>query len=194
MSWLNYNGYRDQSEVEKGLFNGRLSHQWEEGKRLTATFNALYTPKAEDPAGLTAAQVEDDRSQATSNARRLDAGQEVDQQTLGLLYETPAIGAGDLTVSTFFTRRDFSQQLPFPGPSRIAYDRQFYGISSDYQQGSEVAGLPLTWVVGAAASATGSVMTWHCFPFGLMMKSCLLNSITGRFTRTLVVPSAMALS
>lgn len=149
MSWLNYNGYRDQSEVEKGLFNGRLSHEWEEGDRLTATFNALHTPKAEDPAGLTAAQVEEDRRQATPNAERLDSGQDVDQQTLGLLYETPGVGAGDLTVSTFFTRRDFAQQLPFPGPSGIAYDRQFYGISSDYQQDSEVAGRPLTWMVGA---------------------------------------------
>ncbi|MCR8913195.1 TonB-dependent receptor [Marinobacter panjinensis] len=149
MSWLNYNGYRDQSEVEKGLFNGRLSHKWNDGQRLTATFNALHTPKAEDPAGLTAAQVEEDRRQATPNAERLDAGQDVDQQTLGLLYEAPVSGAGELTVSTFFTRRDFTQQLPFPGPSLIAYDRQFYGISSDYQQGSAVAGLPLTWVVGA---------------------------------------------
>lgn len=149
MSWLNYKGYRDQSEVEKGLFNGRLSREWDDGQRLTATFNALYTPKAEDPAGLTAAQVEEDRRQATANAERLDSGQEVDQQTLGLLYETPVVGAGDLTVSTFFTRRDFAQQLPFPGPSRVAYDRQFYGISSDYQQGSDVAGLPLTWMVGA---------------------------------------------
>ena len=149
LSWLNYNGYRDQSEVEKGLFNGRLSHEWGEGQRLTATFNALHTPKAEDPAGLTAAEVEQDRRQATANAERLDAGQDVDQQTLGLLYETSSAAVGDLTVSTFFTRRDFSQQLPFPGPSQIAYDRQFYGISTDYQQGSELAGLPLTWMVGA---------------------------------------------
>lgn len=149
LSWLNYSGYRDQSEVEKGLFNGRLSHEWGEGQRLTATFNALHTPKAEDPAGLTAAEVAQDRSQATANAERLDAGQDVDQQTLGLRYETPVAAAGELTVSTFFTRRDFTQQLPFPGPSRIAYDRQFYGISTDYQQGSELAGLPLTWMVGA---------------------------------------------
>nr|WP_284048014.1 TonB-dependent receptor [Marinobacter sp. ATCH36] len=149
MSWLNYNGYREQSEVEKGLFNGRLSHEWGEGQRLTATLNALHTPKAGDPAGLTAEQVAEDRRQATDNAKRLDSGQDVDQQTFGLLYETPTAGAGDLTVSTFFTRRDFRQQLPFPGPSLIAYDRQFYGISSDYQQGSEVAGRPLTWVVGA---------------------------------------------
>jgi len=148
-SWLNYNGYRDQSQVEKGLFNGRVSHGWGAGQRLTATFNALHTPKAEDPAGLTASQVEQDRRQATANAERLDAGQDVDQQTLGLLYETAKTGTGDLTVSTFFTRRDFAQQLPFPGPSRIAYDRQFYGVSTDYQQGSEVAGLALTWVVGA---------------------------------------------
>lgn len=149
MSWLNYNGYREQSEVEKGLFNGRLSHEWGEGQRLTATFNALHTPKAEDPAGLTAEQVAEDRRQATDNAKRLDSGQDVDQQTLGLLYEAPVVGAGNLTVSTFFTRRDFRQQLPFPGPSLIAYDRQFYGISTDYQQGSELAGRSLTWVVGA---------------------------------------------
>lgn len=148
MSWLNYNGYRDQSEVEKGLFNGRLSHEWDGGQRLTATLNALHTPKAEDPAGLTAEQVDEDRRQATDNAERLDSGQDVDQQTLGLLYETPSLGDGDLTVSTFFTRRDFRQQLPFPGSSLIAYDRQFYGVSTDYQQGSELAGRPLTWVVG----------------------------------------------
>lgn len=148
MSWLNYNGYRDQSEVEKGLFNGRLSHEWDEGQRLTATFNALHTPKAQDPAGLTADQVAEDRRQASNFAEQYDSGQDVDQQTLGLLYETPAVGSGEFTVSTFFTRRDFRQQLPFPGPSLIAYDRQFYGLSSDYQQASQIAGLPLTWVVG----------------------------------------------
>lgn len=149
LSWLNYNGYRDQSEVEKGLFNGRVSHDWGDGQRLTATFNALHTPKAEDPAGRTASEVEQDRRQATANAERLDSGQDVDQQTFGLLYEMPTASAGDMTVSTFFTQRDFAQQLPFPGPSRIAYDRQFYGISTDYQQGSDVAGFPLTWLVGA---------------------------------------------
>jgi len=148
LSWLNYHGYRDQSAVEKGLFNGRLSHEWGEGQRLTATLNSLHTPKAEDPAGLTAAEVEQDRRQATANAERLDSGQDVDQQTLGLLYEDASMGPGRLSVSTFFTRRDFSQQLPFPGPSRIAYDRQFYGVSTDYQQDSELAGLPLTWLVG----------------------------------------------
>lgn len=149
LSWLNVNGHREQSAAEKGLFNGRLSHELEPGRRLTATLNALHNPESEDPGGLTRAQAEADPQQATFLASQLDAGQRVDQQTLGLQYEEAVAVPGQLTVNTFFSRRDFAQQLPFPGASRVAFDRQFYGISSSYQQESTLAGLPLVWVVGA---------------------------------------------
>ncbi|MFL1455114.1 TonB-dependent receptor family protein [Marinobacter sp. GN3S48] len=148
MSWLNVNGHREQSEAEKGLFNGRVSHELAPGRRLNATLNALHNPQSEDPGGLTRSQAEEDPQQATFLAKRLDAGQSVNQQTLGLQYEEAAALKGQLTLNTFFSRRDFAQQLPFPGASRVAYDRRFYGISSDYQQESELAGLPLTWVAG----------------------------------------------
>lgn len=148
MSWLNVNGHREQSEAEKGLFNGRVSHELAPDRRLTATLNALHNPQSEDPGGLTRSQAEEDPQQATFLAKRLDAGQSVNQQTLGFQYEEAAALKGQLTLNTFFSRRDFAQQLPFPGASRVAYDRRFYGISSDYQQESELAGLPLTWVAG----------------------------------------------
>ncbi|MGM0766569.1 MAG: TonB-dependent receptor family protein [Pseudomonadota bacterium] len=149
LSWLNVNGHREQSAAEKGLFNGRLTHELTPGRRLTATLNALHNPESEDPGGLTRAQAEEDPHQATFLAKKLDAGQSVDQQTLGLQYEEAVAVPGQLTLNTFFSRRDFAQQLPFPGASRVAYDRQFYGISSSYQQESGVLGLPLVWVVGA---------------------------------------------
>ncbi|MEX2474492.1 TonB-dependent receptor family protein [Marinobacter sp.] len=149
LSWLNVTGHREQSAAEKGLFNGRLTHELEPGRRLTATLNALHNPESEDPGGLTRAQAEEDPNQATFLAKRLDAGQSVDQQTLGLQYEEAAAVPGQLTLNTFFSRRDFAQQLPFPGASRVAYDRQFYGISSGYQQDARLAGLPLVWVIGA---------------------------------------------
>ncbi|MBS8241044.1 TonB-dependent receptor [Marinobacter lipolyticus] len=149
LSWLNVNGHREQSAAEKGLFNGRLSHELAPGRRLTATLNALHNPESEDPGGLTRAQVEEDRNQATFLAKQLDAGQSVDQQTLGLQLEEAVAVPGQLTVNTFFSRRDFAQQLPFPGASRVAYDRQFYGIGSTYQQEATLAGLPLVWMVGA---------------------------------------------
>ena len=149
LSWLNVNGHREQSSAEKGLFNGRLTHELTPGRRLTATLNALHNPESEDPGGLTRAQVEEDRNQATFLAKQLDAGQSVDQQTLGLEFEEAVSVPGQLTVNTFFSRRDFAQQLPFPGASRVAYDRQFYGVGSSYQQDSTLAGLPLVWMVGA---------------------------------------------
>ncbi|TGN40386.1 TonB-dependent receptor family protein [Marinobacter confluentis] len=149
LSWLNVNGHREQSEAEKGIFNGRLSHVLSEGRRVTATFNALYNPKSEDPAGLTAAQVAEDRNQATDNAKSLDSAQSVDQQTLGVEYRDSQLLPGTLTVNTFYNRRDFRQQLPFPGPSQIAYDRNFYGTGAQYQQVSELTGRTFKWVVGA---------------------------------------------
>ncbi len=149
VSWLNVNGHREQSAAEKGLFNGRLSHELEPGRRITATLNALHNPESEDPGGLTRAQVEDDPNQATFLAKQLDAGQSVDQQTVGLQYEEAVAVPGRLTLNTFFSRRDFAQQLPFPGASRVAFDRQFYGMGSSYQQESSLAGLPLVWVIGA---------------------------------------------
>ena len=149
LSWMNVNGHREQSEAEKGLFNARISHELDSERELTATFNALHNPKAQDPGGLTLAQVEEDPNQATFMAKRLDSGQTVNQQTLGLQYQDAAVLPGEVTVNTFYSHRDFAQQLPFPGASRVAYDRHFYGISSQYQQSSELAGRPLTWVTGA---------------------------------------------
>lgn len=148
LSWLNVNGHRDHSEAEKGLFNARVSHELTSGRRLTATFNALHNPKAEDPGGLSETQAEQDPEQATANAERFDSQQFVDQQTLGLQYRDADSLPGELTVNSFYSRRDFAQQLPFPGSNRVAFDRQFYGVSSQYQQVSALAGLPLTWVSG----------------------------------------------
>lgn len=148
LSWLNVDGHRDHSEAEKGLFNGRFSHALEPGRRVTATVTALHNPKAEDPGGLSRAQAEQDSEQATANAERFDSRQFVDQQTLGLQYTDAAILPGALSVNTFFSRRDFAQQLPFPGSNRVAFDRQFYGVSSQYQQVSAIAGLPFTWMAG----------------------------------------------
>tara|TARA_Y100001001_G_scaffold123180_1_gene121505 strand:+ start:515 stop:2593 length:2079 start_codon:yes stop_codon:yes gene_type:complete len=148
LSWLTFDGHREQSEAEKALFNARVARDLESGRRLTATINALHNPKSEDPGGLTLAQAEEDPEQATALAKRLDSSQTVNQQTLGVRWEDSLVLPGQLTLDTFYTHRDFAQQLPFPGSSRIAYDRHFYGISSQYQQESMLAGLPLVWVTG----------------------------------------------
>ncbi|MCK7543511.1 TonB-dependent receptor [Marinobacter bryozoorum] len=147
-SALDFEGQRDQSEVEKRLFNGRIGYQIDEDRSLSALVNILDMPLAEDPGGLTLEEVEEDRDQAAPMSSRLDAGQEVEQQLVGLHYRDQDLGGGDLNLRGFASWRDFEQQLPFPGSSRIRYDRFYYGGSADYRRGLQILGQPSTIMVG----------------------------------------------
>lgn len=147
-SALTSEGYRDQSEVEKYLFNGKLGHQIDDQRSVTMLLNLLDTPKAEDPGGLTRDAAEDDPQQAWRFSELLDAGQTVDQQLVGAHYRDEGFGGGTLEARAFYSWRDFEQQLPFPGSSLINYQRNYYGGSLEYSRMSRLAGLPFNWVIG----------------------------------------------
>lgn len=150
---LRYEGYRDQSEVEKYQAIGRVGWQMTPAQRLELVLTAMDIPRGEDPGGLTAAQVNADRRAAVPMAPRLDAGQEVSQQRLGVRYRHDDVAGGQYQVQTFIARRDFEQQLPFPGNSHIEYQRLFYGLSTDYSRELMVAGRAQRFVVGLDADA-----------------------------------------
>ena len=150
-SALNYKGYRDHAEVEKYLLNAKLRRELGNGRSLTAIINLLENPRAEDPGALTAEQVKSDRSQAGRFTEQYDTGQTVDQQVLGLQYQDLSAGSGEWRAKTFYMRRNFEQQLPYPGDSRIDYNRDYFGASTDYRQSFELAGLPFRYVAGLKA-------------------------------------------
>lgn len=150
-SALNYEGYRDHASVEKYLFNTKIRRELGDDRSLTAIINLLQNPRSEDPGALTAEQVEADRSQAGKFTEDYDTGQTVDQQVLGLQYEDLSAGPGQLHAKTFYMRRNFQQQLPYPGDSRIDYNRDYFGASADYRQSLELAGLPFRYVAGVEA-------------------------------------------
>ena len=150
-SALNYKGYRDHAKVEKYLLNTKLRRELDKDRSLTAIINLLENPRSEDPGALTADQVETDRSQAGRFTEQYDTGQTVDQQVLGLQYQDISAGPGELRAKTFYMRRNFEQQLPYPGDSRIDYNRDYFGVSTDYRQSFELAGLPFRYVAGLEA-------------------------------------------
>lgn len=150
-SALNYKGYRDQSKTEKYLLNTKIRRELSNDRSLTAILNLLQNPRSQDPGALTAEQVEEDRSQAGKFTEEYDTGQTVDQQVLGLHYQDLSSGPGELNVKTFYMRRNFEQQLPYPGDSRIDYNRDYFGGSIDYRQSLEFAGLPFRYVAGVDA-------------------------------------------
>ncbi|MFP1678643.1 TonB-dependent receptor family protein [Alloalcanivorax sp. C16-2] len=150
LTGMRHDGQRQQSDMEKYLLNARVGRALSRDRDLELFFTALDTPVAEDPGGLTRAQVNDDRDQAARFSKLLDAGQEVTQQRLGVLYRERGLG-GELRVRGFVTQRDFRQQLPFPGSSLIDYERLFYGLRLEYTNQARLFGLNHRFMVGVDA-------------------------------------------
>ncbi|MFG6176928.1 TonB-dependent receptor family protein [Halomonas sp. THAF12] len=152
VSALGLDGYRDHSEVEKYQLNAKLRRELDADRSITAIINLLDNPRSEDPGGLTAEAVDEDRKGTIDSnfysPTRIDAGQSVDQQLLGLEYEDLAAGPGELTLRGFYLQRDFEQQLAYAGDSFVAYDRDYYGGSAEYRQSLTVGDLPLSYVTG----------------------------------------------
>jgi len=150
LTGVRYQGQRAQSEMEKYLLTSRVGRALSEHRDIEFFFTAMDTPTAQDPGGLTRAQVEEDRDQAARFANLLDAGQEVSQQRLGVLYRDRGLG-GELRARAFVTQRDFTQQLPFPGSSLIDYERLFYGVRLEYVDRVQLFGLAHRFLVGVDA-------------------------------------------
>ncbi|WP_110689882.1 TonB-dependent receptor family protein [Salinicola endophyticus] len=148
LSALDYSGYRDHSATEKYLLNAKLRRELGSDRALTAIVNLLDNPESEDPGGLTRAQVHADRDQAGAFTEKYDTGQNVDQQVFGLQYEDLSAGPGALYLKGFYLRRDFEQQLPYPGDSLIDYQRDYYGGSAEYHQTVHLGQMPLRYVAG----------------------------------------------
>ena len=148
---LNVDGYREQSSTEKYLLNAKLRRELGSDRALTAIINLLDNPRSEDPGALNAREVAEGRDQAAPNSLALDAGQTVDQQLIGLQYEDLSAGEGELYLKGFIAQRDFEQQLPFVGSSRLGYQRDYMGASAEYHHEVTLGNLPLNYIVGVDA-------------------------------------------
>jgi len=155
ISHLDFEGWREQSTVEKTLFNTKLGWAPTESQRVEAVVTVLELPTAQDPGGLDRNELAASRRQATEDAKLLNSGQDVAQQRIGLTHEFALSRRTELVTRGFYTRRDFSQLLPFSFPgvdnNFIAFDRDFYGIDSAFKSRAVLASLPVRYTVGIDA-------------------------------------------
>lgn len=124
-------GYREHSASEGTLFNGRFGIQLAEDDSLTFVLNSTDQPHAQDPGGISAAQVALDRQSARAANLIYDAGEALDQQRFGMVYQRDR-AAGSLTVRNYYVWRDFSNFLPFESAGAVDLDRFFYGFGAQY--------------------------------------------------------------
>lgn len=124
-------GYREHSASEGTLFNGRFGIQLAEDDSLTFVLNSTDQPHAQDPGGINAAQVDLDRKSARAANLIYDAGEALDQQRFGIVYQRDR-AAGSLTIRNYYVWRDFSNFLPFESAGAVDLDRFFYGFGAQY--------------------------------------------------------------
>lgn len=132
-------GYREHSQAQTNSLTGKL-HWYAPTGRLRLNFNAIDN-RAEDPGGLTAAQVKADRRQAAPGNLLFDADEYIRQQRLGLVWDGYAAGADEYQLRSYLGHREFGNQLGFASSGQTTFKRYFSGVGGHYSHHRELVGL-----------------------------------------------------
>lgn len=152
-------GYRDHSSARNESFNGKVDYTFSEGTRLSFIANIVSRPDAQDPLGITAAQFAEDPHQTAAVADQYNTRKSLEQQQGGLVYDMKLSDSQSVRLLGYYGHRDVVQYLSIPTfvqapPTHaggvIDLDRKFGGADARWAWRGELAGRPLTWVVGAS--------------------------------------------
>ncbi len=126
-------GYRENSGMKNTILNGKLGVQVNEKDQLKVLLNYGNSPQADDPGGINIDQVVSDRTSARDRNLLFQGGETVEQFRAGLIYERAISDSDQLELKAYHTYRDFSNKLPFEFGGIVEFQRNFSGISGQYQ-------------------------------------------------------------
>jgi len=146
-------GYRDHSAAQRDQAYAKLKTRLSDSDQLTLVVNYLDLPYAEDPQGLTRAQMTANPQQAGTNSVLFNTGGYKNQTHAGLNWEHRFDADRKLQAMVYGGQRESLQRLSIPvfvqnaathsgGTSVI--DRDFAGGDLRYAQSGQLAGGRLT--------------------------------------------------
>ena len=155
-STFDIDGFRANSKTERKQFNGKLSFDPFEKTHVNVVFNRFDMPLAQDPLGLTAAQLAVDPTQAGSNAVARSVRKIVLQNQLGTSMLTQLGNDRSITARAYTGTREnlqyqagiFIPTLPPPTGAWVGLDRTYYGVGLQYNAQSRLSSTPVKWVLG----------------------------------------------
>ncbi|MGA8707305.1 MAG: TonB-dependent receptor [Steroidobacteraceae bacterium] len=152
-------GYRDHSEAERNLLNGKVRYTLDDASTLTLIANAITTPSNQDPLGLTAAQLAADPTQAGVNAIAYDSRKSLDQEQAGAIYERELSSSDTLQAMVYGGDRATTQFQAIPASTEgsannpggvINLNRFYAGTDVHLTDRRELLGGPLQWTAGVS--------------------------------------------
>jgi iron complex outermembrane recepter protein len=152
-------GYRDHSAAQRSVFNSKAVWAPDDSSTLTLIANAINMPNAQDPLGLTAAQLASDREQAGANAIAYNTRKSVQQEQVGAHYERSLSATDQFSAMLYGGGRDTAQFQAIPKTTEgaatnpggvIALVHGYYGVDVHLTDQRRVAGTPLQITAGVS--------------------------------------------
>jgi len=140
LSDLRIDGYREHSEAKNTQINSLFRFRIDDSSDISLTINATDQPVSNDPGGVTLADASANPRAARDRNIAFNAGEALDQQTLGLSYKRTTASGGVFTARNYYRFRDFSNRLPFTGGGIVRFDRFFAGAGVSYTQPFHLGG------------------------------------------------------
>lgn len=151
-STLSIDGYRDNSKTERKQFNGKMSFDATEQLHVNVAVNQFDMPLAEDPLGLTRAQLQADPSMAGTNAAKYFVRKIVLQNQIGSSATYKIDQDRSVTSRLYYGTRDNLQyQAPTGTPVNglwTGLNRNYYGAGLQYNEKAVWGGTPIEWAGG----------------------------------------------
>lgn len=146
-------GYRANSKTERKQFNGKLGFDVQESTHVNVVVNQFDMPLAQDPLGLTAAQMAASPEQAGTNAASRGVRKEVRQNQIGsALVHTIDTDRFVSARAYYGTRDNVQYQVGIPPATPtgawVGLNRAYYGAGLQYNAQTQLGATPVTWVAG----------------------------------------------
>lgn len=139
-------GYRDNSQTERHQFNGKLSFGPNDKTRVNVVFNQFDMPLAQDPLGLTAAQMAANPAQAGTNAMSARVRKITGQNQLGASLTHALDADNSITARAYYGNRENTQYQA--NSFWVGLNRTYYGAGLQYKQQTRMAETPVSWTAG----------------------------------------------
>jgi iron complex outermembrane receptor protein len=149
-------GYRDHSAASRDQFNAKLRFMLDSDTRVTLIGNTLYQPEAQDPLGLTRAQVQANPRQVDPVATMFDTRKTVGQQQGGMTIERSFGADTTVRLTGYAGHRAVRQYLALSGKTPDTssggvtdLDGNFGGVDARVTTRLALAGGPFSLTAGA---------------------------------------------
>jgi iron complex outermembrane receptor protein len=152
-------GYREHSRVRRESVNARFGIDLGDQRRLTVVLNRFDQPEAQDPLGLTRAQVDADPRQAAPVASQYDTRKSTEQNQLGAIYEQSLGNDDQLRLMGYYGDRSIVQYLSIPAVTQnnplqsggvVAPTTRYGGADARWTHAGELGGGDTEFVLGAS--------------------------------------------